>query len=235
MTPSKQHAFDLKAFLASAGIGRTVISLKAKQTFFQHGNVADSVFYLQKGSGKLMVLSPRGKEATVTLLASGDFIGVESMGEEGGLRLATAMATTACVALKIERATMCQVMHEEHALSDLFLEFLLARVMRIREDLLDQLFNSTEKRLARTLLLMAEYGQPGKPEPLIPKISQETLAQMIGTTRSRVSFFMNRFRELGFIEYKGCIHVNKSLLDVLLNDRLPDQNASHPSTPKVPQ
>ena len=152
----------------------------------------------------------------------------------GGLRLATATAITACTALKIERAEMVRVMHEEHTFSDLFLKFLLARSMRTQADLVDQLFNSSEKRLARILLLMAEFGKPGQSIPLIPKISQETLAEMVGTTRSRVSFFMNRFREMGFIDYNGGIHVHKSLLNVILHDKLPGQNAEKPPIDEPP-
>ena len=172
-----------------------------------------------------MVVSPAGKEATITLLAGGDFVGEESLAALSGLRLATAVAVTACTAIKIKRDEMVRVMHEEHDFSDLFLKFLLARSMRIQADLVDQLFNSSEKRLARILLLMAEFGRPGEPEPMIPKISQETLAEMIGTTRSRVSFFMNRFRKLGFIDYSGRIRVHKSLLNIVLHDQLPKDNA----------
>jgi CRP-like cAMP-binding protein len=210
--------FDAAAFLANAGLGRRIIQLKAKHAFFSQGNPADSVFYLQKGRVKLTVVSTNGKEATIALLSAGDFVGEESIAGVVGLRLATATAITACTALKIERSEMIRVLHEEHAFSDLFLKFLLARSMRTQADLVDQLFNSSEKRLARILLLMAEFGKPGEPETLIPKITQETLAEMIGTTRSRVSFFMNRFRDLGFIEYNGNIKVHKSLLNVILHD-----------------
>ena len=206
------------AFLASAGLGRRIVQLAPKQTFFTQGEPADAVFYLQKGRAKVTVVSTVGKEATITLLAAGDFVGEESLAAPAGLRLATATALTACTALKIARDEMIRVMHEEHDFSDLFLKFLLARSMRIQADLVDQLFNSSEKRLARILLLMAEFGQPGSPETTIPKISQETLAEMIGTTRSRVSFFMNRFRKLGFVEYDGRIRVHKSLLNVVLHD-----------------
>jgi CRP/FNR family cyclic AMP-dependent transcriptional regulator len=167
--------------------------LKPKQAFFAQGNPADSIFYLQRGRAKLTMVSERGKEATITLLSASDFIGEESMAGALGLRLATAIAITACTALKIERAEMIRVIGEEHAFSDLFLKFLLSRSMRTQADLIDQLFNSSEKRLARILLLMAEFGKPGDPEMLIPPITQETLADMIGTTRSRVSFFMNRW------------------------------------------
>jgi CRP/FNR family cyclic AMP-dependent transcriptional regulator len=168
--------------------------LKAREAFFSQGGEADSIFYLQKGRAKLTVVSPAGKEATLALLIAGDFIGEESIAGAVGRRFATARAIGACTALKIERAEMIRVVHEEHAFSDLFLKFLLARSMRTQADLVDQLFNSSEKRLARILLLMAEFGRPGEPETLIPKITQVTLAEMIGTTRSRVSFFMNRFR-----------------------------------------
>jgi CRP-like cAMP-binding protein len=211
-------AFDVAAFLTSAGLGRRIVRLAPKQTFFAQGEPADSVFYLQKGRARVTVVSTVGKEATITLLSAGDFVGEESLLASAGLRLATATALTACTALKIERSEMIRVMHEELDFSDLFLKFLLVRSMRIQADLVDQLFNSSEKRLARILLLMAESGQPGSPETTLPKISQETLAEMIGTTRSRVSFFMNRFRKLGFVEYDGRIRVHKSLLNVILHD-----------------
>jgi CRP/FNR family cyclic AMP-dependent transcriptional regulator len=220
--------FDPAAFLARAGLGRRIVEVRAKQVFFAQGNPADSVFYLQKGRAKITVVSERGKEATITLIAPGEFIGEESIAGVVGLRLATATAITGCRALKIDREEMIRVLHEEHAFSDLFLKFLLARSMRTQADLVDQLFNSSEKRLARILLLMAEFGRPGEPETLIPQITQETLADMIGTTRSRVSFFMNRFRRMGFIEYNGRIQVHKSLLNVILHDQLPEQNAEKP-------
>src|SRR5580698_3507461 len=210
--------FDASTFLASAGLGRRIAKFKPKQALFSQGQPADAIFYLQDGRAKLTVVSTNGKEATITLLSAGDFVGEESIGGAVGLRLATATAITACTALKIERVEMIRVLHEEHAFSDLFLKFLLARSMRTQADLVDQLFNSSEKRLARILLLMAEFGQSGNPETLIPQITQETLADMIGTTRSRVSFFMNRFRKLGFIEYNGRIRVHKSLLNVILHD-----------------
>ena len=225
MTNKDNSTFDPAAFLAHAGLGRRIIDMKPDQTFFAQGEPADSVFYLQSGRAKLTVVSHEGKEATITLLSAGDFVGEESLAAVPGLRLATATAITACTALKIGREEMIRVMHQEHAFSDLFLKFLLARSMRTQADLVDQLFNSSEKRLARILLLMAEFGRPGEPEQFIPQISQETLADMIGTTRSRVSFFMNRFRKLGFIEYNGRIRVHKSLLNVVLHDHLPDENA----------
>jgi CRP/FNR family cyclic AMP-dependent transcriptional regulator len=179
------------------------------------------------------VVSQSGKEATIALLSVGDFVGEESLAAVLGMRLATATAVSTCSALKIGREEMIRVMHEEHAFSDLFLSFLLGRSMRIQADLVDQLFNSSEKRLARILLLMAEFGMQGEPVTLIPKISQETLADMIGTTRSRVSFFMNRFRKLGFVEYNGRIRVHKSLLNVILHDQLPDDNPAKPDIPHV--
>jgi CRP-like cAMP-binding protein len=213
------HAqFDPAAFLAEAGLGRRIVRLKPKEAFFSQGDPADCVFYIQSGRAKLTVISKEGKEATIALLSVGDFVGEDSMAGTPGLRMATASAITPCSALKIERAEMVRVMHEEHTFSDLFLRFLLERSMRTQADLVDQLFNSSEKRLARILLLMADFGKPGEPESLIPKISQETLAEMIGTTRSRVSFFMNRFRKLGFIDYNGGITVHKSLLNVVLHD-----------------
>jgi CRP/FNR family cyclic AMP-dependent transcriptional regulator len=231
MIEVNRNGFDPAAFLASAGLGRRIVRLKPADAFFTQGSLADCVFYLQSGRAKLTVVSKNGKEATITLLTAGEFIGEESIAGAVGLRMATATAITTCVALKIERAEMVRVLHEEHAFSDMFLKFLLHRSMRIQADLVDQLFNSSEKRLARILLLMAEFGKPGEPETLIPHITQETLAEMIGTTRSRVSFFMNRFRKLGFIEYKGRIRVHKSLLNVILHDHLPEQNAVRPKVP----
>jgi len=196
----EKSMFDAAAFLASAGLGRKIVQLQPKQAFFSQGDLADSVFYLQKGRAKMTVVSQTGKEATIALLSAGDFVGEGALAAVPGLRLASATAITACTALKINREEMVRVMHEETEFSDLFMKFLLARSMRIQADLVDQLFNSSEKRLARILLLMAEFGKPGGPERTIPKISQETLTEMIGTTRSRVSFFMNRFRNLSFIE-----------------------------------
>jgi CRP-like cAMP-binding protein len=212
MVELEKPRFDVAAFLAP------------KEAFFSQGDPADSVFYLQKGRAKVTVVSPAGKEATITLLSAGDFVGEEALAAIAGLRLATATAITSCAALRISRAEMIRVMHEEHSLSDHFLKFLLERSMRVQADLVDQLFNSSEKRLARILLLMAEFSKPGEPEQYIPKISQETLAEMIGTTRSRVSFFMNRFRKLGFIEYNGRIKVHKSLLDVVLHEEFSERH-----------
>jgi len=233
MTKLKKSTFDPAAFLAHAGLGRRIVQIKAKHVFFTQGGAADCVFYLQTGRAKLTVVSQSGKEATITLLRAGEFVGEESIAGPVGLRMATATAITACVALKIEREEMIRVLHEEHALSGMFMTFLLAKSMRTQADLVDQLFNSSEKRLARILLLMAEFGKPGEPEMLIPSITQETLAEMIGTTRSRVSFFMNRFRKLGFIEYNGRIRVHKSLLNVVLHDQLPEDNSARPSMDAV--
>ena len=221
--------FDPAAFLTSTGLGRRIVQLKPKQDFFSQGNPADSVFYLQEGRAKLTVVSKNGKEATIALLSVGDFVGEEAIAGVVGLRMATATSITACTALKIERTEMIRVIQREHAFSELFLRFLLARSMRTQADLVDQLFNSSEKRLARILLLMAEFGMPGEPETLIPDITQEALAEMIGTTRARVSFFMNRFRKMGFIEYDGHIRVHKSLLNVILYDKLPEQKTKTPS------
>jgi len=233
MNELRKHGFDPAAFLASAGLGRRMVRLRAKQSFFIQGSLADCVFYLQSGRARLTVVSKNGKEATITLLNAGEFIGEESIAGALGKRMATATAITACTALKIERDEMVRVLHEEHLFSDVFLKFLLARSMRTQADLVDQLFNSSEKRLARILLLMAEFGKPGEPETLIPPITQETLAEMIGTTRSRVSFFMNRFRKLGFIEYKGRIRVHKSLLNVILHGQVSDSDASRPAITDV--
>jgi CRP/FNR family transcriptional regulator, cyclic AMP receptor protein len=210
--------FDVAVFLESAGFGRRKIQMKPKCAFFTQGSPADCIFFLQAGRVKLTATSRTGKEATVALLSPGDFIGEEAIAGAPGLRITTATAITVCSALRIERTEMISTLHEEHALNDLFLGFLLARSMRTQADLIDQLFNSSEKRLARILLLMAEFGKPGQPETLVPKISQETLAEMVGTTRSRVNFFMNRFRKLGFIEYNGEIRVHQSLLNVILHD-----------------
>ncbi len=223
MVELEKPSFDASIFLMRAGLGRKIVHLKPKETFFAQGEPADSVFYIQRGRGRLTVVSKAGKEATITLLTNGDFVGEEALASSAGLRLATAKAITACSALKIGREEMIRVMHEEHSFSDLFLKFLLARSMRVQADLVDQLFNSSEKRLARILLLMAEFGKPGEQEMLIPKISQQTLAEMIGTTRSRVSFFMNRFRDLGFVEYDGRIRVHKSLLNVILHDQTQEE------------
>ena len=235
MDPAPSNTFDPAAFLAKVGIVPRIVELRSKERFFSQGDSADAVFYLQTGRAKVTVVSKVGKEATITLHGPRDFIGEEALAAVPGLRLASATAITACTALKIAREDMVRVMREEHEFSDVFVKFLLARSMRIQADLVDQLFNSSEKRLARILLLMAEFGRPGEPETLIPKISQETLAEMIGTTRSRVSFFMNRFRKLGFVDYDGRIRVHKSLLNVILHDQLPDDDSTKPDIPDVPR
>lgn len=230
MSEQRKSAFDPAQFLMSAGLGRRIVCLEPKQNFFSQGDPADAVFYLQKGQAKVTVVSSGGKEATITFLSAGDFVGEETLAAIVGPRLSTATAISACTALKIGSEEMARVMHEEHAFSDLFLKFLLQRSMRIQADLVDQLFNSSERRLARLLLSMAECGRPGEPNGQLPKISQETLAEMVGTTRSRVSFFMNRFRRLGFIDYKSGIVVHKSLLNVVLHDQLPPGNAARPKS-----
>ncbi len=227
--------FDTAAYLAQAGVGRRIVQVAPKQTLFSQGDPADSIFYLQNGRAKITVVSQTGKEATITILVPGDFAGEESLTATHGLRLAAATAITGCTVLRINREEMVRVMHEEQEFSDLFLKFLLDRSMRIQANLVDQLFNSSEKRLARILLLMAEITKSGEPEQYIPKISQETLAEMIGTTRSRVSFFMNRFRKLGFIDYSDRIQVHKSLLNVVLHDQLPGEITEEASVLESPQ
>ena len=220
--------FDLAHFLACAGMGRRIVHCDPKGALFSQGDSADSVFYLQSGRLKVTVVSENGKEATITLLSAGDFIGEDSLSGTAERRSATVTAITSSYAMKITQSEMIRVMHDEHAFSDLFLSHLLARSMRTQADLVDQLFNSSEKRLARLLLLMAEYGEPGAPAKFIPPITQETLAEMVGTTRSRISFFMNRFRRLGFIDYNGRIEVHQSLLNAVLRDRLPEHNSQSP-------
>ncbi len=210
--------FDPETFLEDVGVGRTVVDLKKNQVLFSQGDAADAVFYIKKGSLKLAVVSQRGKEATVALLEAGNFVGESCIATAEHIRMVTVTALTRCTLMRIERKEMIRVLHEEHALSDVFVSFLLARNVRIQADLVDQLFNSSEKRLARTLLLLANFGKEGKPEDVIPKISQEVLAEMVGTTRSRVNFFMNRFRDLGFIKYNGGLTIHSSLLNVILHD-----------------
>ena len=225
MVQPKRPALDTAALLAHAGLGRRIIQISPGQSIFSQGDPADSLFYLQKGRAKVTVVSQTGKEATITILSTGDFVGEESLAAVPGLRLATATAITHITAQEIRREEMIRAMHEEQEFSDLFLKFLLARSMRTQADLVDQLFNSSEKRLARILLLMAGFGDSGEADTLIPRISQETLGEMIGTTRSRVSFFMNRFRRFGFIDYSDRIRVYKSLLNVVLHDHLPSDKA----------
>jgi len=231
MSVQHEAAFDPAAFLDTPGPGRIPLRLKAKQPFFLQGSPADSVFYLHSGRVKLTVVSERGKEATITLFSAGDFLGEEAIAHVRGNRAATATAITACIALKIRRDQMVRMMHEQQGFADLFLAFLVGRGMRTQADLVDQLFNSSERRLARILLLMADFGKSSQPETVIPKITQETLAEMVGTTRSRVSFFMNRFRDNGFIDYDGNIRVHRSLLRVILEDQPTGHNAASPSLP----
>jgi CRP/FNR family transcriptional regulator, cyclic AMP receptor protein len=210
--------FDPEIFLARSGLGKQVLKLKKNETAYVQGDSADAIFYVQKGQLRVTVTSANGKEATLALVGAGDFVGEDCMVLAHPLRLATATAMTECVLLRISKAEMVRVLHQEHALSDVFVSFLLTRNARVQADLVDQLFNSSEKRLARILLLLAQFGKESKPETVVPKISQEMLAEMIGTTRSRVSFFMNRFRKLGFIEYNGEIRVHNSLLNIFLQE-----------------
>ena len=210
--------FDPKAFLADAGIGRTLHHYSPKQAIFSQGEPADAVFYIQEGRARLSVVSKQGKEATIALLGRGDFLGEGCIASDQPLRLTTATAITRCSVLRIEKSQLLQTLHAEHGFSDLFVAYVVERHNRTQADLVDQLFNSSEKRLARTLLLLARYGKQDQPVRILPKVSQETLASMIGTTRSRVNFFMNKFRKMGFIEYNGKIKVNKSLLTVVLHE-----------------
>ncbi|MEO7029311.1 MAG: Crp/Fnr family transcriptional regulator [Acidobacteriaceae bacterium] len=228
MPVTNKKKFDPSSYLKAAGVARRIIHVKAKDSFFSQGIRAKTVFYLESGRARLIVVSKKGKEATVCQLSAGDFIGEDCLAHPLGFRSATAVALTPCVALVFRREEMLRLLNQAHEFSVLFLKFILLRAVRTQDDLLDQLFNNSEKRLARTLLLMAEFGRTGEPEPVIPHITQGALAEMIGTTRSRVSFFMNRFRKLGFIEYNGHITVNKSLLNVVLYDKLPKQSAKSP-------
>jgi CRP/FNR family cyclic AMP-dependent transcriptional regulator len=210
--------FDPRKFLATIGEGRKVVALPKKQTVFTQGDAADSVFYIQEGKVRLTVVSKIGKEATLGILSAGEFFGEGGLAGQA-LRMGSATTMTDCELLQIDKKAMMLALHKEHTFSDLFVAYLLARNIRYEEDLVDQLFNSSEKRLARLLLLLAHFGKEGVPETVIPKISQETLAEMVGTTRSRVSFFMNRFRKLGFLEYGGSgLQVHRSLLSVVLHD-----------------
>lgn len=213
----KRRDFDPHAFLATIGEGRKIVAFPAKQTIFAQGDPTDAVFYVQTGKVRLTVVSNDGKEATIGILGEGEFFGEGALAGQP-LRMGSAAAMTDCAILRIDKKAMIQALHREHELSDLFVAHLLARNIRYEEDLVDHLFNSSEKRLARTLLLLAHFGKEGTPETVVPKISQETLAEMIGTTRSRVSFFMNRFRKLGFIHYNGGLQVHSSLLNVVLHD-----------------
>jgi CRP/FNR family cyclic AMP-dependent transcriptional regulator len=218
MTP--KPLFDPQSFLAKIGEGRTIAEYSKNEMVFAQGDPANAVFYIQKGKVKLTIVSNAGKEAIIAILGAGDFLG-EGCLKAQPLRLASAAAMSDCSIVRLEKATMTRVLHDEPTFSEIFVSYLLSRTIRIEEDLIDQLFNSSEKRLARVLLLLAHFGKEGKPEPVIAKISQETLAEMIGTTRSRVSFFMNKFRKLGFIEYNGGLdglHVHSSLLNIVLHD-----------------
>jgi CRP/FNR family cyclic AMP-dependent transcriptional regulator len=223
-----EKPFNINTYLTTAGHGRKIIRLNARQVFSSQGDRADCLFYLHSGRAKLTVVSKAGKEATVTLLTPGDFFGEECMSGSSEHRTTSASTITICMVLKITSEELTRVLHEETAFSDLFIQFLALRSTRTQADLIDQLFNNSERRLARTLLLMADYGSSSDPETLIPQVTQETLADMIGTTRSRVSFFMNRFRKLGYISYKNRIRVHKTLLKMVLQDQLPEQNASRP-------
>lgn len=218
MSPSKTRTFDPKSFLAQAGLGRTIFQYRKKKVVFAQGEPADAVFYIQSGRVKLTVVSKHGKEATVALLGPDDFLGEGCITSEQSLRMASAITITECDLLRIEKQAMLSVLHREHGFSDLFVAYLVTRNCQIQEDLVDQLFNSAEKRLARTLLLLARFGKEGRSEIVLPKISQETLAEMVGTTRARVNFFMNRFRNLGFIDYNGGLKIHSSLLDIVFHE-----------------
>ena len=223
MATKRRPSFDPKLFLAKIGDGRAIGKYRKNQTVFSQGDAADAVFYVQKGKVKLTVVSEQGKEAVIAVLGTDEFFGEGCLAGQA-LRIATVTAMTEAVIARLEKAAIIRVIHEEPAFAEKFLAHLLGRSIRVEADLVDQLFNSSEKRLARMLLLLANFGKEGTPEPVIPKISQETLAEMIGTTRSRVSFFMNKFRKLGFIEYNGGIEVHSSLLNVVLHDQSRGKN-----------
>ena len=219
MKHKRKVAFDPKVFLAKVnGSGRAISDYGKDQIVFRQGDPSDAVFYIQSGKAKKTVISEQGKEAVIAILDTGDFFGESCLAGEA-LRLSTVTALTKCVIARISKVEITRVIHEEPAFAELFIAHLLARNGRVEEDLVDQLFNSSEKRLARTLLLLANFGKEGRPEPIVAKVSQETLAEMIGTTRSRVSFFMNKFRKLGLIDYNGSIVVHSSLLNVVLRDQ----------------
>jgi len=210
--------FDPKTFLANVGVGRSLRQYRPKQTIFSQGDRADSVFYIQDGTARLSVVSTHGKVATIALLGDGDFLGEECIASDQPVRMATASATTSCSVLKIEKREMLRALHEEHGFSDMFVAYMVGRHNRTQSDLVDQLFNSTEKRLARALLMLTRFGKEGSSDALIPGISQQTLAEMVGTTRSHVNVFLNRFKKLGLIEYDGGLKVHSSLLDVVLHE-----------------
>ncbi len=213
----KIRLFDPSVFLTQAGLGRTIVDTKKGQIIFSQGEAAEAVFYIQSGKVRVSVISTGGKEATIGLLSEKNFLGEECIANAQPVRMATATAMNDGVVVRIEKDEMIRALHEHHALSDIFVAYLLSRNLRFQEDLVDHLFNSSERRLARILLLLAKFGKDAKPETVIPKISQEVLAEMVGTTRARVNFFMNRFRKLGFIEYNGSIQVHPSLLNVVLH------------------
>ncbi|HJX95820.1 MAG TPA: Crp/Fnr family transcriptional regulator, partial [Candidatus Acidoferrum sp.] len=213
----EKHAFDAQTFLDSAGVARKVKEVKRGELVYAQGAAAESIIYLQSGGVKLTVVNEVGKEAVVAILGPGDFFGEGCLAGQS-VRIGTATAIASSTVLVIEKSEMLKLLHEEHDLSDRFIRFMLARNIRIEEDLVDQLFNSSEKRLARTLLLLARYGRDDQPHGLLPKVSQEVLAEMVGTTRSRVNFFMNKFRKLGFIKYNGGLQINTSLLSVVLHE-----------------
>ncbi|HEY3910152.1 MAG TPA: Crp/Fnr family transcriptional regulator [Stellaceae bacterium] len=217
MKGERKPTFDPQSFLAKVGSGKTRVELPRRHIVFSQGDPADAVFYIQKGKIELKVFSQQGREAILAVLGVGDFFGEGCLAGQP-LRMATATAVAECSIMRLERSAMIAVLHEQPVFSALFLSYLLSRNIRIEEDLVDHLFNSSEKRLARLLLLLSNFGKEGKPQAVIPKISQENLAEMIGTTRSRVSFFMNKFRKLGFIEYNGGLSVHSSLLNVVLHD-----------------
>jgi CRP/FNR family cyclic AMP-dependent transcriptional regulator len=224
--PSKRKIiFDPSAFLAQAGAGRTVATFRKAGVIFSQGEAADAVFYIQKGKIKLTVVSEQGKEAVVAVLGVGEFCGEGCLAGQSR-RIATASAMTECEIMRLEKTAMLRVLHAEPRFSEMFVSYLLTRTIKVEEDLVDQLFNSSEKRLARALLLLANFGKEGRPEPIVAKVSQEMLAEMIGTTRSRVSFFMNKFRKLGLISYNGHIEVHSSLLSMVLHDQ-PRIGADH--------
>jgi CRP/FNR family transcriptional regulator, cyclic AMP receptor protein len=217
IAPKKKRAFNVQNFLDSAGMARTIVEFKRKQTIFSQGDACESVMYIQRGGVELSVVSKVGREAVIAILGPGDFLGEGTLAGQPR-RMASAKAVTPATVLVIDKKEMFRVLHAEHALSDRFITYMLERNLRTEGDLIDQLFNSSEKRLVRALLLLARYGKEDKPERVIPKISQETLAEMVGTTRSRVNFFMNRFRKMGYIKYNGTLEINSALLSVVLHD-----------------
>jgi CRP/FNR family cyclic AMP-dependent transcriptional regulator len=227
MPGTRKVKFDPARYMSASALTHKTVHVMPGHVFYSQGDQAKSIYYLESGRAKLFVVSQSGKEAIVSLMVAHDFIGEESLTGTASIHSTSAMAITACTALKLDREEMVQMLHQEHEFSDMFLKFVVSRAIRTQEDLVDQLFNNSEMRLARTLLLMAQFGDSGTPETIIPPITQEALADMIGTTRSRVSKFMNRFRKLGYITYNGRIHVHKSLLNILLYDK-PRSTTSRP-------